>query len=261
LNIGNAHKLWVSFQNAACSIAQLYKDREQQLSLWLPFQNAASSVTSLYKECIESQKRFSEFGFQSGQQRRNKELLAWAMKRKRHIRREDLIAFLSGRNTANSFGHLHHHYHHSHHRTWNSPKQRLSISDSGISATSGRTAAHHSVALTRLSLSDGLTDSNSMTTISSDNNDETDLETFREALALSVGLRSSPQHGSNNISANSRRNNITRVSNNSTNNTSFAELNDFITEEYNRHVESRKRAASSSDVIMDSPTHKRSKLT
>ncbi len=155
------------------------------MSLWLPFQNAASSVTSLYKECIESQKRFSEFGFQIGQQRRNKELLAWAMKRKRHIRREDLIAFLSGRNTANSFGHLHHHYHHSHHRTWNSPKQRLSVSDSGISAASGRTAAHHSVALTRLSLSDTLTDSNSMTNISSDNNDETDLETFREALALS----------------------------------------------------------------------------
>lgn len=70
-----------------------------------------------------------------------------------------------------------------------------------------------------------------------------------------VGLRSSPQHGSN---SNSRRNTLARVSNTTAN--SFAELNAFITEEFNRHVESNKRSASSSDVIMDSPTHKRSKL-
>lgn len=153
------------------------------MSLWLPFQNAASAVTSLYKDCIESQKRFSEFGLQSGQQRRNKEVLAWAMKRKRYIRREDLISFLSGRNNGSPY--LHHHFHHSHHRTWSSPKQRLSITDSGISANSGRTGGNHSVALTRLSLTDTLTDPNSTSNINTSSNDETDLETFREALALS----------------------------------------------------------------------------
>ena len=148
--------------------------REQELSLWVPFQNAAGAVTTLYKDCIESQKRFSEYGFQCGQQKRNKELLSWIKKRKRHIRREELIAFLSGANPQSSYGHpFHHHYHHSLHRSWNSPKPRLSVNDSS------------SRSFTRLSLSDGLTDGNTIAEIDTSNTDETDLETFREALALS----------------------------------------------------------------------------
>ena len=146
------------------------------MSLWVPFQNAAGAVTTLYKDCIESQKRFSEYGFQCGQQKRNKELLAWIKKRKRHIRREDLIAFLSGANPQSSYSHpFHHHFHHSHHRSWNSSKPRLSVTDSTSRS-----------AFTRLSLSDGLTDGNSVADIDTSNTtDETDLETFREALALS----------------------------------------------------------------------------
>ncbi|XP_054155107.1 HUWE1-associated protein modifying stress responses-like [Oppia nitens] len=249
---GNARKLWVHFQTAACSIAQLYQSREQNVSVWNPFQNAASAVTTLYKECIESQKRFFEFGLQSGQQKRNKELLSWLKKRKRQIRREDLIAYLSG---ATSQGHpLHHHYHHPHHRTWGSPKPRLSISDS-----TGRCA------FTRLSLSDGLSDGNSnLNTDTSNTTDETDLETFREALSFS-GIRRSGSPGSqssdrNNIYRQNNRSPSIRVSNHSNN--SYEELDAFISEEYNRHVESRKRVLeSTSDVIMDSPTHKRSKYT
>jgi hypothetical protein len=155
--------------------------REQQLSVWVPFQNAASAVTTLYKDCIESQKRFSEFGFQCGQQKRNKELLSWIKKRKRLIRREELIAFLSGATPQSQYGHpFHHHFHHSHHRSWNPPKPRLSMSDS-----TGRSA------FTRLSLNDGLTDGNCNSNLNTDtsNNDETDLETFREALE---GLLPSP---------------------------------------------------------------------
>ena len=145
------------------------------MSLWVPFQNAAGAVTTLYKDCIESQKRFSEYGFQCGQQKRNKELLAWLKKRKRHIRREELIAFLSGANPQSSYSHpFHHHFHHSHHRNWSSPKPRLSLTD-----TSGRSA------FTRLSLSDSLSDASQMPDIDNTNTDETDLETFREALALS----------------------------------------------------------------------------
>ena len=68
-----------------------------------------------------------------------------------------------------------------------------------------------------------------------------------------TGIRSSPQQGNNAT----RRNTVTRLSNSTAN---YAELNAFITEEFNRHVESHKRSSSSSDVIMDSPTHKRSKL-
>lgn len=89
--------LWTAFQTTATTIAQLYKDRHSGLSLWVPFQNAASNATALYKECIDSQKKLSEIGSRCGYQRRNKELAAWVKKRKKNLRREDLIAFLTGK--------------------------------------------------------------------------------------------------------------------------------------------------------------------
>ncbi|RWS30659.1 hypothetical protein B4U80_05077 [Leptotrombidium deliense] len=244
-----SQKLWHSFQNAACCVAQLYKDRENGVSLWIPFQNSASSITSLYKDCTESQKRFAELGFQSGVQRRNKEILAWLKKRKRNIRREDLIAFLCGSH------HLHFPYIH-HRNPWSNPRQRISVpSETGGSSSlaSGiRTPPHHNVTLTRLTLSDSGDSSN--------NDGDGDLQTFREALALS-GIRNSPQHTSSSCNSN-RRSMLGRSSACSPNNTgsSLAELNAFITEEFSRHAESRKRSSSSTDVVMDSPTHKRSKL-
>ncbi|MBH0219728.1 DUF4588 domain-containing protein, partial [Listeria monocytogenes] len=90
-------KLWHMFQNSATAVAQLYKDRvchQQGLSLWVPFQNAATAVTNLYKESVDAHQRSYELGIQMGQQRRNKEVLAWVKKRRRNIRREDLISFL-----------------------------------------------------------------------------------------------------------------------------------------------------------------------
>jgi len=128
-----------------------------------------------------------------------------------------------------------------------------------VSDSTGRSA------FTRLSLSDSYTDGNSNTNIDTSNNDETDLETFREALAVS-GLKGSQSLTSQSSDRNSYRANNSsrsatiRVSSNANN--SYEELNAFIDEEYNRHVESRKRVLeSSSDVTMDSPTHKRSKHT
>ena len=38
-----------------------------------------------------------EYGYQAGYQRRNKDMLAWAKKKRKNIRREDLISFLCGR--------------------------------------------------------------------------------------------------------------------------------------------------------------------
>ncbi|XP_032896328.1 UPF0472 protein C16orf72 homolog isoform X2 [Amblyraja radiata] len=93
-------KLWHLFQNSATAVAQLYKDRvcqQQGLSLWVPFQNAASAVTNVYKESIEAQRRSYDLGIQIGYQRRNKDVLAWVKKRRRTIRREDLISFLCGK--------------------------------------------------------------------------------------------------------------------------------------------------------------------
>ncbi|KAK6312552.1 hypothetical protein J4Q44_G00182160 [Coregonus suidteri] len=94
-------KLWHLFQNSATAVAQLYKDRvcHQQggLSLWVPFQNAATAVTNLYKESVEAHQRSYDLGLQISHQRRNKDVLAWVKKRRRTIRREDLISFLCGR--------------------------------------------------------------------------------------------------------------------------------------------------------------------
>lgn len=68
-------QLWASFQNAACCITKLYKDRAQpNISPWTPFQNAASNLTTLYKDCIESQRRFARIGYQVGRRKRVREL-------------------------------------------------------------------------------------------------------------------------------------------------------------------------------------------
>uniref|UniRef100_A0A8C2EHJ8 Chromosome 16 open reading frame 72 n=1 Tax=Cyprinus carpio TaxID=7962 RepID=A0A8C2EHJ8_CYPCA len=96
----NQEKLWHLFQNSATAVAQLYKDRvchQQGLSLWSPFQNAATAVTNLYKESVDAHKRSFDLGIQIGHQRRNKDVLAWVKKRRRTIRREELISFLCGK--------------------------------------------------------------------------------------------------------------------------------------------------------------------
>lgn len=93
----SAEKHWHSFQNSASSIATLYKDQSHGVSLWIPFQNSASRVTHLYKDGIDSMSRASDLGVVCGRQRCKREILAWAKKRRRHIRREDLIAYLCGK--------------------------------------------------------------------------------------------------------------------------------------------------------------------
>lgn len=46
---------------------------------------------------MEAHQRSYDLGIQIGCQRRNKDVLAWAKKRRRTIRREDLISFLCGK--------------------------------------------------------------------------------------------------------------------------------------------------------------------
>ncbi|GFR16252.1 UPF0472 protein C16orf72 homolog [Trichonephila clavata] len=210
-------KLWFLFQNAATGITQLYKDRQNGVSLWVPFQTAASSVTNLYKECIESHKPVYDMGFQSGTHKRNKDLLSWAKKKQRHIRREDLIAYITGRNPPANRPFC--------------PRPRLVLD--GMHTSSHLAHAH------RFSPSDtaGLLTPRAE-----------DLEMFREALAFSAIRQHNPSSptGLNRVRA--------RHCNSSS--TSHNELSAFITEEFSRH--SRKRSPSL-DVIMDSPTHKRSR--
>ncbi|XP_043497674.1 UPF0472 protein C16orf72 homolog isoform X2 [Polistes fuscatus] len=92
-----SQQMWASFQTTASAIAQFYKDRTQNVSLWLPFQTAAGTVTSLYKDSVDSMRRCSELGIETGKQKRSKEIMNWARKKRRMIRREDLLAYLAGK--------------------------------------------------------------------------------------------------------------------------------------------------------------------
>jgi len=125
-------KVWFSFQNTATAIAQLYKDRLQGVSLWLPFQTAAGAVTSLYKDSSDAIRRTSELGIQCGYQRRNKEILSWARKKRRHIRREDLLAYLAGKSPPPR---PHHHR--------GSPRPRMMLAERHGSPNSHQMDAHH----------------------------------------------------------------------------------------------------------------------
>ncbi|KAF8789247.1 HUWE1-associated protein modifying stress responses-like [Argiope bruennichi] len=207
-------RLWVLFQDAATGITQLYKDRQNGVSLWVPFQTAASSVTNLYKECIESHKSVCDLGFQSGTHKRNKELLSWAKKRQRHIRREDLIAYITGRTPPANRPFC--------------PRPRLVLD--GMHNSSHLSHSH------RFSNSEAAMADN--------------FDMFREALAFSAAnIR---QHNPSSPTSLSR----VRARHCNSTSTSHNELSAFITEELSRH--SRKRSPSL-DVIMDSPTHKRSR--
>lgn len=48
-------------------------------------------------ESVEARQRSYDLGIHLGYQRRNKEVIAWVKKRRRNIRREDLISFLCGK--------------------------------------------------------------------------------------------------------------------------------------------------------------------
>ncbi|XP_067860513.1 HUWE1-associated protein modifying stress responses-like [Heptranchias perlo] len=217
-------RLWLSFQNSATVIAQLYKDRvyEQQLgiqSLWKPFQAAATSVTCLYKDGLEAYRASLDLGVQAGYQRRNKEMLAWVKKRRHIIHREDLLSFLCRKSPPSRNSRL-------------APRLNIPSSVLGAQEDSSRTA-------------------------------EGDLQAFTDAIAVhglsgamaNVSVRSgtpgSPTHTGSNSASARRRGSLQDV-----------DLNSFIAEEMARHLDSsRKRApAQCSDVITESPSHKRSRM-
>ncbi|KAG8558403.1 hypothetical protein GDO81_016977 [Engystomops pustulosus] len=218
------HKLWHLFQNSATTVAQLYKDRvcqQQGQPLWATFQNAATAVTNLYKESVDTHQRTFDLGIQVGYQRRNKDVLAWVKKRRRTIRREDLISFLCGK----------------------IPPPRNSRAPPRLTVVSPNRASPSET----------------------DSSVETDLQPFREAIALhglsgamaSISVRSStpgsPTHVGGSSNTSRRRNGLLDV-----------DLNTFISEEMALHLDNggtRKRtSAQCSNVITDSPTNKRNRM-
>ncbi|XP_067639610.1 HUWE1-associated protein modifying stress responses [Eurosta solidaginis] len=100
--------VWGAFQDSATAVAHLYRERSSNNypdtgALWLPFQTAAGTVTTLYKEACDGVKRTSDSAVQCGYQRRTRELADWAKSKKRRmIRREDLLAYLAGKPLTNN---------------------------------------------------------------------------------------------------------------------------------------------------------------
>jgi len=256
------HRLWLLFQASACSIAQLYRDRTQGVSMWLPFQSAASNVTNMYRECMDSQKKLSELCIQTGVQRRNQDVLKWLKKKKRStIRRDELISFICGKSIKSNHSNIH---------VSRSPRRMTDGFQSSVptcvnsvfsSSLSQNVADHrHSLHSLRspqnltfscLSLSDaGAVDgSNSNSNVS---DAATDLQPFRDALALSTlsppsatvtnWTRRAKSHGGGSPSRED-----------------LQELNTFMADEFSRNLDSKKRPFSATDVVMSSPTHKKSK--
>nr|XP_014099909.1 uncharacterized protein LOC106624666 isoform X1 [Bactrocera oleae] len=99
-------------------------------ALWLPFQTAAGTVTTLYKEACDGVKRTSDSAVQCGYQRRTRELADWARSKKRRmIRREDLLAYLAGKPLTNT--------------NRRSPKPEHSHNHSNTGAVFNTNASHH----------------------------------------------------------------------------------------------------------------------
>lgn len=225
-------ELWHLFQNSATAVAQLYKDRvcqqqQSSIALWGPFQTAATAVTNLYRESVNTQQCAYELGVQRGQQRRGQEVLSWVKKRRRTIRREELISFLCGKapppRPARATP-----------RIAMVTPSRPSPADTGSSPDTDLTPFREAIALHGLS--------GAMASIS-----------VRSSSAAAPG---SPTALSSSAPPCGRRRNCGPPD---------ADLNTFICEEMARHmgpapVPPRKRPPAPPDTATDSPTHKRNRL-
>ena len=62
-------------------------------------------MTINFTDSIEFLRRCNDIGIQIGHQRRTKELVTWLRKR-RHIRREELLGFLAGKSPPPKSSHI-----------------------------------------------------------------------------------------------------------------------------------------------------------
>lgn len=78
-------------------------NESHEVSIWLQKQILTVYLMhllkflSLFPESVDAHQRSFDVGIHIGYQRRNKDVLAWVKKRRRTIRREDLISFLCGK--------------------------------------------------------------------------------------------------------------------------------------------------------------------
>lgn len=57
-----------------------------------------NSTSLIIPDGVDSLHNCVDFGIQKGKQYRNRDIVAWVKKKRRNIRREDLLAFLCGKN-------------------------------------------------------------------------------------------------------------------------------------------------------------------
>lgn len=212
----------------------------------------------MYRESLESQKKLADLCVQTGVQRRNREILSWIKKRKRGlIRPDELIAFVCGKNNSSSGGGGRDRHHLSSGR---SARRVTSESLTGASASPftpnvtspAEHRLHHSRSppqtFSCLSLTDPIV---SLPGSGTEETDGTDLQPFRDALALSTLTTTA-------TATTGRRNRV--FAQFSPNAGDLEELNAFISEEFTRNVDSKKRSFPANDVVMSSPTHKKPKF-
>lgn len=97
----SSHRLWLAFQHTASSISQLYRDHCAATgTTWYSFRTAAEACTEMYKESQDVLRMSVEEARREGRKQLVKDLVMWMKKRGRrgrHFRREELLAFLSGK--------------------------------------------------------------------------------------------------------------------------------------------------------------------
>lgn len=97
-----SHRLWHSFQDSATAVSKFYLAfTDQTRTVPEPlygamFHEAASSITKLYSEAGDVCSRGIDLGIDYGSQKRTREFLNWLKKKKKYIRRDELISFLTG---------------------------------------------------------------------------------------------------------------------------------------------------------------------
>lgn len=272
-------QLWASFQNAACCITKLYKDRAQpNVSLWVPFQNAASNLTTLYKECVDSQRRFAKIGYQIGrkkckknsrggqrrQQSKNQQQPCSAENGVHYndsmftaqanntsciqLQQEQQLQLQSDASTL-AVNQLNLNCDESPSHSMQASAANASINQqhhSEVLENFQQLSNHHQNHHTNIQASTILQhQSNTHTTPLSNNEDN--LVTFQQALVQPAVIRSikSGQNSNNNHSNRSSfPNNCTIDPVHKSEEERLLELNRFLSEEYHRHVGSRKRSCS-----------------
>ena len=280
-------QLWASFQNAACCITKLYRDRTQpNVSSWIPFQNAASNLTTLYKDCIESQRLFAKLGYQVGRQRRSRELRKLLKKhqvqsksscsqRAGDINQFNDVVSGSSQSAASNMDRRNYsavasilavnqlkldcdemNAHPNEAKNLSSHQYPIQQQHQSFQSNNGQQQQpydpqrqHHSIISESLNSHHNQQQQQQQSLTALLGNNEEDLVAFQQALVQPISVRS-VKMGHNN-----RRPSVNSVQSAYTNNRSIEsnnveedrllELNKFLSEEYHRHVGSRKRSCTS----------------